>query len=38
VSEESHAVAWCASDEWERYDIPMNVRRAYLRAQCSPLK
>ena len=38
VSEESHAVVWCASDELERYDIPINVRRAYLRAQCSPLK
>ena len=32
VSEESHAVVWCSPDEWDRYDVPLNVRRAWLRA------
>jgi len=31
VSEESHAVAWCAPAEFDRYDVPGNVRRAYRR-------
>jgi 8-oxo-dGTP pyrophosphatase MutT (NUDIX family) len=31
VSEESHAVAWCAPSEFDRYDVPGNVRRAYQR-------
>jgi 8-oxo-dGTP pyrophosphatase MutT (NUDIX family) len=32
VSEESRAVAWCAPDEFDRYDVPGNVRRAWTRA------
>lgn len=32
VSEESHAVIWCAPAEFDRYDVPDNVRRAYRRA------
>jgi 8-oxo-dGTP pyrophosphatase MutT (NUDIX family) len=32
VSEESRAVAWCAPADFERYDLPSNVRRAYRRA------
>lgn len=31
VSEESRAVAWCAPPEFERYDLPGNVRRAWGR-------
>jgi len=31
VSEESHAVAWCSPEEFDRYGIPGNVRRAYAR-------
>jgi len=31
VSEESRAVAWCPPDEFDRYSVPDNVRRAYLR-------
>jgi 8-oxo-dGTP pyrophosphatase MutT (NUDIX family) len=31
VSEESHAVAWCGPAEFERYDVPLNVLRAYRR-------
>jgi 8-oxo-dGTP pyrophosphatase MutT (NUDIX family) len=31
VSEESHAVAWCSPSDFERYQIPGNVRRAYAR-------
>jgi 8-oxo-dGTP pyrophosphatase MutT (NUDIX family) len=31
VSDESHAVAWCRPDEFDRYDIPGNVRRAWTR-------
>ena len=31
VSEESHAVAWCAPAEFDRYALPGNVRRAYRR-------
>ena len=30
-SEESRAVAWCSPGEFERYQIPDNVRRAYRR-------
>ena len=33
VSEESHAVAWCAPEEFDRYAVPSNVRRAYRRAR-----
>lgn len=32
VSEESHAVGWCAPAEFEHYELPLNVRRAYGRA------
>lgn len=32
VSDESHAVAWCAPAEFDRYQLPGNVRRAYARA------
>jgi len=31
VSEESRAVAWCAPAEFDRYDLPGNVRRAWQR-------
>jgi 8-oxo-dGTP pyrophosphatase MutT (NUDIX family) len=31
VSEESHAVVWCSEDEFARYAVPENVRRAYER-------
>jgi 8-oxo-dGTP pyrophosphatase MutT (NUDIX family) len=33
VSEESRAVAWCAPGEFDRYDLPSNVRRAYARVR-----
>ncbi len=32
-SEESHAVAWCASAALARYALPENVRRAYWRVR-----
>ncbi|HEY1340799.1 MAG TPA: NUDIX domain-containing protein [Bryobacteraceae bacterium] len=32
VSEESHAVVWCAPAEFDSYDVPLNVLRAYRRA------
>lgn len=31
VSPESRAVVWCAPDEFDRYLLPGNVRRAYRR-------
>ena len=31
VSEESRAVAWCTPAEFDRYDVPGNVRRACRR-------
>jgi 8-oxo-dGTP pyrophosphatase MutT (NUDIX family) len=31
VSPESHAVTWCAPAEFDRYDVPANVRRAWRR-------
>ncbi len=31
VSEESHAVVWCRPAEFDRYQIPGNVQRAYRR-------
>jgi len=31
VSEESHAVAWCSPEEFDKYGIPDNVRRAWAR-------
>ena len=31
VSEESHAVAWCSPEEFDKYGIPANVRRAWTR-------
>jgi 8-oxo-dGTP pyrophosphatase MutT (NUDIX family) len=31
VSEESHAVIWCAPADFDRYQVPDNVRRAYRR-------
>jgi 8-oxo-dGTP pyrophosphatase MutT (NUDIX family) len=33
VSEESHAVAWCAPTEFDRYAIPANIRLACRRFQ-----
>jgi 8-oxo-dGTP pyrophosphatase MutT (NUDIX family) len=33
VSDESHAVAWCRPDEFDRYAIPDNVRRAWRRVR-----
>jgi 8-oxo-dGTP pyrophosphatase MutT (NUDIX family) len=35
VSEESHAVAWCSTAEFDRYSVPDNVRRAYRRVLAS---
>jgi 8-oxo-dGTP pyrophosphatase MutT (NUDIX family) len=31
VSHESRAVAWCTPHEFDRYDLPGNIRRAYWR-------
>jgi len=31
VSEESRDVVWCRPDEFDRYELPDNVRRAYAR-------
>jgi len=31
VSEECRAVAWCAPEEFDRYAVPGNVRRAWAR-------
>jgi len=31
ISEESHAVTWCAPADFDRYQVPDNVRRAYSR-------
>jgi len=33
VSNESRAVAWCAPDEFDRYDVPENVRRSWRRVK-----
>jgi 8-oxo-dGTP pyrophosphatase MutT (NUDIX family) len=35
VSEESHAVLWCGPAEFDRYQVPGNVRRAYTRVLCA---
>jgi len=32
ISEESRAVAWCAFDQFNRYDLPGSIRRSVLRA------
>jgi 8-oxo-dGTP pyrophosphatase MutT (NUDIX family) len=32
VSQESRAVLWCGPDEFDRYDLPGNIRRAWRRA------
>jgi 8-oxo-dGTP pyrophosphatase MutT (NUDIX family) len=31
MSHEARAIAWCAPPEFDRYDVPSNVRRAYAR-------
>jgi 8-oxo-dGTP pyrophosphatase MutT (NUDIX family) len=31
ISDESHAVIWCAPADFDRYQVPDNVRRAYRR-------
>jgi len=31
LSHESRAIAWSCPDEFERYDLPRNIRRAYTR-------
>ncbi len=33
LSSESRAIAWCAPHEFDRYAVPDNVRRAYVRAR-----
>ena len=33
LSHESRAIAWCALAEFDRYDVPANVRRAYARVR-----
>ena len=33
LSHESRAIAWCALTEFDRYDVPDNVRRAYARVR-----
>ena len=35
VSDESHAIAWCGPAEFDRYQLPGNVRRAYARDAAS---
>lgn len=37
VSEESRAIAWCAPAEFDRYQVPGNVRRAWARARVREL-
>jgi len=37
VSEESHAVVWCAPMEFDRYHVAGNVRRAWARARVREL-
>ncbi len=32
LSHETRAIAWCAPEEFDRYQVPANVRRAFLRA------
>ncbi len=32
VSEEVREVVWCAVEEFDRYQLPVNLRRAYARA------
>jgi 8-oxo-dGTP pyrophosphatase MutT (NUDIX family) len=32
VSHESRAIAWCAPTEFDRYDVPSNVRRCWARS------
>ena len=34
VSEEVREVAWCAAPEFDRYQLPGSIRRAYARAFC----
>ena len=33
VSAESLAIAWCAPEEFDRYQVPANLRRAYARVR-----
>lgn len=33
VSEESRAVTWCAPSEFDAYQIPVNIRRAWARVR-----
>jgi 8-oxo-dGTP pyrophosphatase MutT (NUDIX family) len=33
LSHESKAIAWCAPDDFDRYSVPGNVRRAYVRVR-----
>jgi 8-oxo-dGTP pyrophosphatase MutT (NUDIX family) len=33
LSEESLAIAWCAPTEFDRYQVPANMRRAYARVR-----
>jgi 8-oxo-dGTP pyrophosphatase MutT (NUDIX family) len=35
VSEESRAVVWCAPAEFDRYALPVNIRRAWSRVSAS---
>jgi hypothetical protein len=30
-SEESRALAWCRAEEFDRYGLPMPIRRAFFR-------
>jgi len=33
ISAESRALAWCAAEDFDRYDVPGNVRRAWRRSR-----
>jgi 8-oxo-dGTP pyrophosphatase MutT (NUDIX family) len=33
LSDESHAIVWCGPAEFERFDVPGNVRCAYVRVR-----
>ncbi len=33
LSDESLAIAWCAPDDFDRYQVPDNLRRAYARVR-----
>jgi 8-oxo-dGTP pyrophosphatase MutT (NUDIX family) len=38
VSHESRDIAWCSPAEFDRYALPDNIRRAYLRLLAMPIQ